>query len=469
MKQIKLKADVVIIGFGSAGMRAFRQAEKLGKKVLIVHDGPYGTTCARIGCMPSKLLIAAGNAAFDAKNAAVFGVHPRDVAIDQHHVMQRVRDLRDIFVSHVMEQVEKIPEAKRIRGKAKFLSSHAIRVGEDVTIEAKAFVIATGSVPLVPPNFPKNCKRVIVSDDVFMWDKLPASIAVFGTGVIGMELGQALDRLGVQTSIFGRSGQVSSMSDPELCRLAEEIFRQEMDIYPQPTIHEMIAEENGVRIRFRSFDGREHDISYEYVLSAVGRKPAIAELELPAAGVTLNERGIPLFDAETMQCGANNIFIAGDASGFRPLLHEAAIEGDIAGENAASFPTIKRFHRKVSLGIVFTDPEMMTVGKMFAQLPPDSFVTGAMNFAKQSRAEMINKNKGLLHVYVDKKTGELLGAEMIGPHAEHVAHLLAWSIEQKLTVSRLLEMPYYHPTIEEGIRGALQDAAKKLQVLSCKS
>ncbi len=444
-------------------MRAFRAATKAGKKVLIVHDGPYGTSCARNGCMPSKLLIAAANAAFDAKHAEIFGVHPREVVIDESHVMQRVRHLRDMFVSHVLEKVEAIPESQRICGKARFVSDHVIAVGDDVHIQAKTFVIATGSTPLIPPNFPKDCDRIITNEEVFLWDKLPKSIAIFGTGVIGMELGQALVRLGVRTTIFGRSGQVSSMSDPTLCTEAARIFRQEMDIYPQPTIHSMQPEDDGVRIKFCSFDGHEHDIHYDYVLSAVGRRPNIKQLELENTSLTLNERGMPLFNPETTQCAESNIFMAGDANGFRSLLHEAADEGDIAGSNAATFPDIKKFKRKVSLGIVFTDPQMITVGKMFAELTAGEFVTGEMDFARQARAEMINKNQGKLHVYIDKTSRRLLGAEMIGPHAEHIAHLLAWAIEMEMTLERILEMPFYHPTVEEGLRGSLQDAAKQLR------
>ncbi len=463
MKVIKHKTDVCIIGFGSAGMRAYRAAKHAGKKVLIVHDGPYGTSCARTGCMPSKLLIAAGNAAYDAKQAEVFGVHPREVVIDEKHVMTRLRHMRDTFVSHVVGKVAAIPEEVRICGRAKFISNHVIEVGNDVHVEAKTFVIATGSHPLIPPNFPKNCDRVIVNDDVFMWDKLPTSIAVFGTGVIGMELGQALVRLGVRTTIFGRSGQVSSMSDPELTEAAARIFRQELTIYPQPDIHSMKPENDGIRIKFKSFDGKEHDIHYDYMLSAVGRRPNINDLGLENTNMKKNDRGNPVFNPATTQCGDCNIFIAGDANGFRALLHEAADEGDIAGYNAAHYPQVKSFKRKVPLGIVFTDPNMVTVGKMFYELAEDSFVIGAVDFSHQGRAQVINKNQGLLHVYIDKKSRKLLGAEMIGPAAEHIAHLVAWAIEKDMDVDELLEMPYYHPTVEEGLRSALQDAAKQLK------
>lgn len=462
MQKIDRRADVVIIGFGSAGMRAYKAAKKHTESVLIVHDGPYGTTCARTGCMPSKLLIAAADTAEAVRQAEIFGIHPRGLAIDEAAVMQRVRDLRDFFVASTLEHVEAIPEADRLRGRGRFLDANTIAVGDEIVIKAKTVVIATGSVPIVPPEFPAGSPRVLTTDQLFDWQALPASVAVFGTGVIGLELGQALSRLGVKTTVFGRSGRVSSFADPKLLEMAAAIFREELTVYPASAISTMTEEAKGIRIRFR--DGQEeHDIRYEFVLAAVGRAPALAGLDLFQTGIPLDARGIPLCNPETMRCGESNIFLAGDADGFRQLLHEAADEGDIAGKNAALFPLIASHPRRVPLGIVFTDPGMASVGKTLAELSPDNTVTGTVDFTHQPRAKIMGKNRGLLSVYADRASGRLLGAEMICPAAEHLAHLIALAIERKLSVSEMLSMPFYHPTLEEGLKTALQNAAKQLK------
>jgi dihydrolipoamide dehydrogenase len=244
--------------------------------------------------------------------------------------------------------------------------------------------------------------------------------------------------------------------------MAAAIFREELTVYPASAITEITEEEKGIRIRFTNGDD-EHDIRYESVLAAVGRVPALKGLDLQNTGLRLDTRGIPVFDPQTMRCGDSNIFLAGDADGFRQLLHEAADEGDIAGKNAALFPQIMAQPRQVPLGIVFTDPQMATVGKSFAELRPAAFVTGAADFSHQPRARIMGKNRGLIHVYVEQATGLLLGAELICPAAEHLAHLLALAIRRQLTVAEMLEMPFYHPTLEEGFKNALQSAAKQLK------
>jgi dihydrolipoamide dehydrogenase len=171
---------------------------------------------------------------------------------------------------------------------------------------------------------------------------------------------------------------------------------------------------------------------------------------------------VPEFDRETMQCGNTRIFIAGDANNDLPLLHEAADEGRIAGENAARFPAVQRGLRREPIAVVFSDPQMATVGRRFVDLAPGSFVTGKVSFEDQGRARVMLRNKGLLHVYAEKGSGRLLGCEMMGPDVEHLAHLLAWAMQCGMTVQRALEMPFYHPVVEEGLRTALRDAAARL-------
>jgi len=185
-------------------------------------------------------------------------------------------------------------------------------------------------------------------------------------------------------------------------------------------------------------------------------------LGLENTSLALNPQGVPLFDRETMQAGDSTIFIAGDANADAPLLHEAADEGRIAGENAARFPDVRQGLRRAPLAVVFSDPQIALAGQGYGRLVPGTFVIGEVDFTDQGRSRVMLKNKGMLHVYADIATGRFLGAEMVGPSAEHIGHLLAWAVQQELTVARMLEMPFYHPVIEEGLRTALRDAAAKL-------
>ncbi|MGH7885270.1 MAG: dihydrolipoyl dehydrogenase, partial [Thermodesulfobacteriota bacterium] len=147
-----------------------------------------------------------------------------------------------------------------------------------------------------------------------------------------------------------------------------------------------------------------------------------------------------------------------------PLLHEAANEGKIAGLNAANYPNVAAKCRGTALSIVFTDPQIAIIGKLPNELKEGSYVTGHFSFEDQGRSRVMLKNKGLMNIYAEYGSGLFLGAEIFGPRAEHLGHLLAWSIENNNTIPEMLEMPFYHPVIEEGLRTALRDTLSKLEM-----
>jgi dihydrolipoamide dehydrogenase len=466
-----MKVDVAIIGAGTAGLAAYRAAKTAGASVVLIEGGEYGTTCARVGCMPSKLLIAAAEAAHAAALAPRFGVHlDGTIRVDGREVMARVRTERDRFVGFVLEEVERIPEAVRIRGHARFEDDHTLLVGEGKRITAKSIVIATGSRATYPEAFRKLGDRLVINDDVFDWTDLPESVAVIGPGVIGLELGQALHRLGVRVAVLGRGGRVGPIADPEIRAYAIKTFSDEFVLEPDAVIAGMERDGDRVAIRRKNAKGAEFTEHFDYVLAATGRAPNVDGLGLEKTTIDCDGSGAPVVNATTAQAvcaaGASSIFVAGDASNFMPLLHEAADEGRIAGENAARVAAGKpvgRGLRRAPLAIVFTDPQIAIVGGGWRALEQGRFAAGQVSFEDQGRSRILLKNKGLLNVYGDIATSRLLGAEMIGPAAEHLGHLLAWSLQNQMTMAEMLEMPFYHPVIEEGLRTALRDLDAKLR------
>ncbi|NHZ33100.1 dihydrolipoyl dehydrogenase [Massilia rubra] len=462
----KLHVDVAVIGTGTAGLAAYRAARAQGKTALLIESGPYGTTCARVGCMPSKLLIAASEAAHMLALAPQFGVHPDGVRIDGKAVMARVRSERDRFVGFVLESVDNIPDQDKLRGHARFTGPQSLQVGEHTTVEASRVVIASGSTPVMLPQLKEVGTRVIVSDDVFDWTDLPASVAVIGTGVIGLELGQALHRLGVRVSVFARGGSVAQLSDPEVLHVAAKALGRELDLRFQQRI--IGAEQQGeeVVLTTRNAAGAEHTDRFSYVLVAAGRTPNVDRIGIEHTGLALDERGIPLFDATTMQCGTSHIFIAGDANNERPVLPEAADHGKIAGDNAGRYPDVRPGLRRTPLTIAFTEPQIATLGESYKELCAEGkpkFALGKVSFENQGRSRVMLQNHGMLRVYGEYGTGRFLGAEMIGPRAENLGHLLAWACQARMTVAQMLDMPFYHPVIEEGVRTALRDLALELE------
>ena len=473
-----LEVDVAIIGAGTAGMSAYRAALHHTRSVVVIEGGPYGTTCARVGCMPSKLLIAAAEAAHAVAHADRFGVIAQPPQIDGAAVMQRVRDERDRFVGFVTEAVEQWPAEHRLRGHARFIDEHTLQIDDHTLVQASRIVIATGSHANVPAAWRAAAgDRLIINDDVFAWTTLPESVAVLGAGVIALELAQALHRLGVRVQVYARGERVGPLTDPALQALTREVMGHELPL--MLNAGEVTLRRVGDGGSGNGSDGRGAAVivqalregvpdaqRFDWVLAASGRSPNVLALGLQNTQLPLDPHGVPVFDARTGQIGNSPVFIAGDVNAELELLHEAADEGRIAGDNAGRFPDIRLRPRRAPLAVAFTDPQLMIAGQSHRQLRASgvAFEVGEVSFVDQGRSRVIGKNQGALRVYAEHNSGRFLGAEMIGPAAEHLGHLLAWSAQRGDTVQQMLDSPFYHPVIEEGLRTALRHLQRALRM-----
>lgn len=464
--------EIAIIGAGTAGMSAYREARKRTDSVVLIEGGPFGTTCARVGCMPSKLLIAAAEARHRLTLLPAFGIVSDAGKVDGRAVMKRVRDERDRFVGFVLETVAAMDAGHVLRAQAEFEDPHTLKLLPAMDgnlppfdrIGAARIIIATGSRPVIPEMLRPAGDRLITSDDVFDWQDLPASVAVFGAGVIGLELGQALHRLGVRVHLFGRGGQLGGISDPRVHAVAMCLLSAELPLSLTASEVRVEREDEAVVVHFTDPGQAPTSARFDCLLAATGRKPNVDTLELARSGLELDPDGFPLFDSQTTRAGDSHIFIAGDANAEHFVLHEASDDGHLAGEQAANYPVVYRHPRRTPLGIVFTDPQIAHAGLRHAQLVSDGvdFAIGEVSFENQGRSRVMLVNHGLLRIYGEQGSGLLLGAEMIGPQNEHLAHLLAWVIQARMTVADVLALPFYHPTIEEGLRTALRNLLKAL-------
>ncbi|QIB64199.1 dihydrolipoyl dehydrogenase [Kineobactrum salinum] len=464
------KVDIAIIGAGSAGLTAYNAALKHSDNLVLIEGDVYGTTCARVGCMPSKLLIAAADSAHEAARSGLFGIQVGNVVVDGGQVLDRVRRERDAFVGAVLTAMETIPAAHKLWGRARFLAPGRLAVGENLQVEAERIVIATGSSPSIPDMFKDLGDRLLVNDSLFELPSLPASIAVFGAGPLGLELGQALSRLGVRVRMFGRGGSLGGIADEEIRSYAERCFNEEFYLDTRSEVTAVSLTDEGVSVTFKHREKGQVTETFEYVLAATGRSPNLGDLHLADnSGLTLDDKGIPVTDPSTLQCGDSPVFLVGDANSHAPVLHEAANEGRIAGGNAGRYPDLASVERQVPFAVVFSSPQIVTVGVPVARLSATErqpYVTGSSCFENQGRSKVIGKNRGILKVYAESGSGIFVGAEMFGPDAEHIGHLLAWAAQQRLTVPAMLAMPFYHPVVEEGVRSALKDLNSKLKKVS---
>ena len=453
--------DVAIIGAGSAGLFAMAQVKRKTDNFVLINGGELGTTCARVGCMPSKVII---QVAEDFHRKSIFareGIGGADaLSVDLPAVMEYVQDLRDVFVDRTLGVTDDMDASHLIEGYAKFIANDTVEVNGE-QIKAKSIIIATGSTPVVPVAWQKFGDHILTTDDFFELEDLPESMAVVGLGSIGLEIGQALHRLGIKVAAVDQLQAIAKIDDDSVNQLAITVISREFPLWlGQAAVLEKV--EAGIQLT-----AGDNKVVVDKVLASLGRKPNLAGLNLQATDIKLDENKIPLFDPLTMQLENLPIFIAGDVNADRPLLHEAGHEGRIAGYNAARHAagaTIEKFKRKVPLAITFCDPNIASVGLQLAELNLNDIAIGEIQFAPVGRALIIGKNRGLLRLYVQKSDGLLLGASMCCVKAENLAHLIAWSIQKGMTIFDMLKMPFYHPVIEEALQAALYGVLSKLDV-----
>jgi len=449
------KVDVAILGAGTAGLSAMAQVRRAKKSFVLINGGELGTTCARVGCMPSKALI---QVAHDLHRREIFereGIEGGEaLSANWPNTMEHVRDLRDILVDRVLANSTDQMGDEFIEGYARFIEPYVLQVGEQ-KISADRIVLACGTRPVVPPSWADFGERILTSDTVFELEDLPRSIAVVGLGVIGLELGQALSYLGVSVTGFDQQETLAGITDPTARQSAIELMSRSFPIYLG---HAVELKEEAGQIRVNAGD---QSVVVDSVLASMGRRGNLDWLAMENSGVDCDAHGQPIFDRHTMRCGESRVFIAGDISGTDQVLHEATDEGRIAGYNAARDSAVA-FKRKTPLAITFTSPNICHIGVAFDDLPADQVEMGEMRLGPVGRALIMGANRGLLRVYAERSTGRLLGATLIAERAEHLAHLLAWCIDERMTVLQMLRKPFYHPSMEEALQGALRDVFPKL-------
>ncbi|MEN6668888.1 dihydrolipoyl dehydrogenase [Psychrobacter sp. B38] len=465
------KVSVAIIGAGTAGQNAFRQASKIYDDTVIINEGFWTTTCIAVGCMPSKLLIAAAERAHDANHSAEFGIHAT-TQIDGKQVMQRVRDERSHFASYIEKQVNSWPEHKKIAGHAHINEQGLIEVNDEV-IEAAQIIVATGSSPSIPDGWAdKLGDTMLTSDTIFEMPDLPKSLAVIGAGSIGLELAQAFKRLGVTVTLFNREKRVAGLADDDINDKAIACLNNELTMHLGSTIKDVgtrSAEDETAFIDYEDSAGESRQWQGEYVLVATGRRNNIKQLGVENLGVELDDKNRPKnLSKKTGQIGDLNVYIVGDANANIPLLHVASDEGYSAGSMVCK-NTDDAYIRPpaIPFSIVFCSPQIVNVGKSLPEIQQDpelEYVIGSVSFDNQGRSRVMGVNCGLLHIYGCKKTDRVLGASMVGPDAEYIGHILATAITNDLSVKEMLDTPFYHPTILEGLRTALRDVQDKMEI-----
>lgn len=443
--------DVAIIGGGTAGLHAFKEASSAGADVVIVDRGPPGSTCTRSGCIPSKALIAAGRAAFTARHAGGFGIAVADIAVDGAAVMRRVRAVRDKADGQIADEYLGFPEDRRIHGSARFTGPAALIVDDGAAIKAKSVIIATGASPVMPDFLQPVTSLVHTHETIFEIADLPPTLAVIGAGPLGLELAQAFARLGVAVTVLDKSDTIGAMKDDAAQTAARNALAGDVTFVLGVDIAaEMAGDEAQL-----SWPGGA--IRVAMILAAVGQTPNVKDLDLDRAGIATDDTGVPCFDPVTRRCGDAAIFVAGDVDAWRPVLHEAARGGRVAALGATAGETCPQIP---ALAIAFTEPNLATIGCAFDALP-DGAIIGTGKAADDIRAQIDGDDRGLVRIYADRD-GRLIGGSIVLTGGEHLAQTLALAIDRGMSASDFADQAWYHPVLEELLQAATRDVIRQL-------
>ena len=446
-------ADVVVIGAGTAGLSAFDALSASGRSVILVEGGELGTMCTRVGCMPSKAVLLAAHRFHVAR--AVAGPLGVDVST---RLWREALALRLPMVEHLASETIDKAGDRLVRGHARFVDARTIDV-DGLRIDADAFVVAAGSRPVVPKAFAALGDRMMTTDDLFHAQSLPTRCGVVGLGPVGLEMSVALARFGIDVVAADSGTTLGGATDPFIVGCAVERFRRDFELWLGDEVGATLVDD-GVR-----FGSGDRSRVVDRVLVAPGRQPNVEGLDLERAGVEFDDDGHLRWDRATTRCGKTRVFVAGDFSPDRPLLHEAVDEGALAAAAAlASIDgrAVDPGHRRVPLAIVFSSPDIGVVGPRFIDLDPGETAIGYAGSAGNGRSRLMETDENCVRLYVDRATRRLVGATVFSVEGEHLAHLLAWAVAGDATVDALLERPFYHPTVEEMVQSALKDAVERL-------
>ncbi len=453
-----MQYDMTIIGGGSGGLTAARVAASLGATVLLIDKEKLGGDCLYYGCVPSKSLLHVARIVHQAREIALLGLTSVPVTVDMAKVSKYVQGV-----------IERVSEAEKVYtenvtvkfGKVTFISATELLLnGEPFT--SRNTIIATGSRPAVPLIEGLAETGYYTNNDLFDLEHLPTSLLVIGGGPVGVEMSQAFSRLGTRVTILQRARRILPKEDHDAsATLAQVLTSEGITLVTEATV--LKVERKGTKKLVTIQHGQEQKtLEADELLVALGRAPNVEALNLEAANVTYDDKGISV--DEHLQTSTPNILAIGDVIGGGYLFtHVASYQAGIAVRNALVPVSKKKVDYRVVPWCTFTEPEVARVGltleeaeKQHKEVRVESFP-----FAEVDRAQAENETVGFIKLILAGKKGEIIGAHIVGPRAGELLGEITLAIQHKMTVNDIYNTIHTYPTMATGIQQAAFEAYLK--------
>ncbi len=458
--------DFLVLGGGSAGFNAARTAVSLGLRTAIV-DGArdLGGLCILRGCMPSKTLLYMADVLHLAQKGKTFGLKIPSACADMKAIHARKKKIIADFASY---RVDALNSGKfdLMRAQARFLDPHTVELSNGKKIRAKHILIGTGSKVSVPPVPGLAETPFWTSDDVLDLDFVPKSVIVLGGGIVACELAQFLHRVGARVTLLQRSPNIlRDHSEDASCVVQKAFVDEGIELFAGTKLEKISGDAHGVTVTFLH-DGKRITRRAAYLFNALGREPNTSSLELAAAGVRTRPNGQIIIN-RWQQTSVPHIYAAGDCSGPAEIVHIAIQQGLLAANHAARVAKLKPVDYSLLLNVVFTDPQLATIGLLERDLDERGvkYLRASYPFNDHGKSILMDANYGYVKVLAEPKRGRLLGAEIVGKDAGELIHCLSGPLTMRATVFDLLRAPWYHPTLAEIITYPLEEIAEQISAI----
>ena len=461
----KIKSyDLICLGGGSAGFNAARLAASLGRKVAVIDGGkPLGGLCILRGCMPSKTLLYTAEMLHHARHADRFGLRVTGAHADMKAVHARKLKIIGSFADYRLQALTG-GKFDLIRFHARFIDAHTLELSDGRKLRAKHILIGTGSKVSVPPVPGLRDTPFWISDDVLDLDFVPKSVLVLGGGIVACELAQYLSRIGTKVTLVQRSQNILRDHSEDASKVVQKAFVDEgIELFAGTSLLRIARDKQGVAVAFLH-QGKTVIRRAAHLFNALGREPNTAGLNLAAAGVKTRPDGQIIIN-RWQQTSAPHIYAAGDCSGPAEIVHIAIAQAELAVRHACGRKGLKPIDWAQLLNVVFTDPQLATVGLLERDLKAGKtkFITASYPFDDHGKSILMEAKYGYVKVIAEPTRGRILGAEIVGKDAGELIHCFSVALAMRATVRDLLRAPWYHPTLAEIITYPLEEIAEQIR------
>jgi len=443
------KFDVIIIGGGPAGLVASKVLVAFGKKTAIVERAKLGGDCTHSGCVPSKTLLKSAQAVYDAKNISKYGLKAQNIEIDTSNVLSHVRDVVAQIYAHETPEIFEKAGVNIIEGHANFISSNEIEV-DGKTYYAKKFIIASGAKASVPNISGMKDINYLTNENIFLQKSIPESMLVIGTGVIGIEMACAFNRLGSKVTVLARSEGILKGSDTELSNILQSELQKEGIEFLANIEYLKVEENNGIKSLYIKQNNIEKTLTTKEILIATGRAPNI-DMNLEKAGVRHDKGGVKV--DEYLQTSVPNIYAMGDVSTKYKYTHIAEQEAIVAATNVGLLKFKKMNYENIG-SCIFAQPELAQIGltaQEAVNIYIDKVKTYKFEYKNTDRGYTDIDKIGLIKVSV-LNNGKIVGASILGSKAGELIHTLQLAKTFNISFDKLSKMVYLYPTYADVIK-----------------